>query len=150
MAAEDAVLRQLAPGDHVVFGNDTYGGTYRLICKVFGPTGITHSSHNLSESGDMAENWPANTKIVWDETPTNPLLSVEDIAALASVAHEHGAMLVIDNTFATLYLQQPIGHGADAVVHSTTKYLGGHSDVVGGFVATNDGELNDHLHLIQN
>jgi cystathionine gamma-synthase len=150
LAAEDALLRQLLPGDHVVLGNDAYGGTFRLISKVFGKAGVTHSAHDLSDPGELAAHWPANTKIVWAETPTNPLLSIVDIAALAEVAHTNDAMLVIDNTFATPYLQQPLAHGADAVVHSTTKYLGGHSDVVGGFVATNNGELDTHLRFIQN
>ncbi len=150
LAAEDALLRQLEPGDHVVLGNDAYGGTFRLISKVFGRAGITHSAHDFSDPEVLAANWPANTKIVWAETPTNPLLSIVDIEALAAVAHANQAMLVIDNTFATPYLQQPLALGADAVVHSTTKYLGGHSDVVGGFVATNDGDLDAHLRFIQN
>ncbi|NNE96635.1 MAG: cystathionine gamma-synthase [Acidimicrobiales bacterium] len=150
LAAEDALLRQLSPGDHVVLGNDAYGGTYRLISKVFGQAGISHSAHDLSDPSRLDGDWPANTKIVWAETPTNPLLSIVDIAALAEVAHRHDAMLVIDNTFATPYLQRPLSHGADAVVHSTTKYLGGHSDVVGGFIATNDADLDAHLRFIQN
>ena len=150
LAAEDTILRQLAPGDHVVLGNDAYGGTFRLISKVFGAAGITHSAHDFSNLSDLAANWPANTKIVWAETPTNPLLSIVDIEALAEVTHANGAQLVIDNTFATPYLQQPLSLGADAVVHSTTKYLGGHSDVVGGFVATNNTELEAHLRYLQN
>ncbi len=150
LAAEDTILRQLSPGDHIVLGNDAYGGTFRLISKVFGAAGITHSAHDFSNLSDLADNWPANTKIVWAETPTNPLLSIVDIEALAEVTHANGAKLVIDNTFATPYLQQPLSLGADAVVHSTTKYLGGHSDVVGGFVATNDGDLDQHLRFLQN
>ena len=151
LAAEDAILRLLEPGDHVVMGNDAYGGTFRLISKVFGRAGITWSAHDLTEPSELDQNWPDNTRLVWVETPTNPLLTVVDIGAVASVVAKHSdARLVVDNTFATPYLQQPLAHGADIVVHSTTKYLGGHSDVVGGFVATNESEVHDHLTFIQN
>jgi cystathionine gamma-synthase len=150
LAAEDALLRLLAPGDHVVLGNDAYGGTFRLISRVFARTGITWSAHDLSAGDSLGRDWPARTAMVWVETPTNPLLSVVDIEQAAAAARARGARLVVDNTFATPYLQRPLCHGADAVVHSTTKYLGGHSDVVGGFVATNDGELHEHLTFIQN
>lgn len=151
LAAEDAILRLLEPGDHIVMGNDAYGGTFRLISKVFGRAGITWSAHDLTDPASLERNWPDNTKMVWAETPTNPLLTVINIAAVASVVAQHPeARLVVDNTFATPYLQQPLAHGADIVVHSTTKYLGGHSDVVGGFVATNNGEVNEHLTFIQN
>ncbi len=151
MAAEDAILRLLTPGDHVVMGNDAYGGTFRLISKVFGRVGITWSAHDLTDPAALDEAWPENTKLIWVETPTNPLLTVVDIAAVAEVsARRPEARLVVDNTFATPYLQQPLAHGADIVVHSTTKYLGGHSDVVGGFVATNDAEVHDHLAFVQN
>ena len=150
LAAEDAVLRLLEPGDHVVLGNDAYGGTFRLISRVFARTGITWSAHDLSAASGIGDDWPAATRMVWVETPTNPLLTVVDIAAVAAVAARKGARLVVDNTFATPYLQRPLAHGADIVVHSTTKYLGGHSDVVGGFVATNDSEVHDHLAFIQN
>lgn len=150
LAAEDAILRMLRPGDHIVMGNDAYGGTFRLISKVFAPMGITWSAHDLTDPTALAAAWPENTKIVWAETPTNPLLTVIDIAAVSAIAHEHDALLIADNTFATPYLQQPLSHGADIVVHSTTKYLGGHSDTVGGFVATNSGEIDTHLRYIQN
>ncbi len=150
LAAEDAVLRLLEPGDHVVLGNDAYGGTFRLISRVFARTGITWSAHDLSAGTGLGDDWPAATRMVWVETPTNPLLTVVDIEAVAAATARTGARLVVDNTFATPYLQQPLRHGADLVVHSTTKYLGGHSDVVGGFVATNDAELHDHLAFIQN
>lgn len=151
LAAEDAILRLLEPGDHVVMGNDAYGGTFRLISKVFGRAGITWSAHDLTDPSELDQNWPDNTRLVWVETPTNPLLTVVDIAAVAAVtAKREGARLVVDNTFATPYLQQPLAHGADIVVHSTTKYLGGHSDVVGGFVATDDAEVHEHLTFIQN
>jgi len=150
LAAEDAILRILRPGDHIVMGNDAYGGTFRLISKVFAPMGITWSAHDLTDPAALAAAWPEKTKMVWAETPTNPLLTVIDLAAVAAIAHEHDALLVADNTFATPYLQQPLAHGADLVVHSATKYLGGHSDTVGGFVATNDGEIDTHLRYIQN
>ncbi len=151
LAAEDAVLRLLEPGDHVVMGNDAYGGTFRLISKVFGRVGITWSAHDLTRPAELDADWPERTNLVWIETPTNPLLTVVDIAAVAAVvAKRPEARLVVDNTFATPYLQQPLAHGADLVVHSTTKYLGGHSDVVGGFVATNNAEVHDHLTFIQN
>ncbi len=151
LAAEDAILRLLEPGDHIVMGNDAYGGTFRLISKVFGRAGITWSAHDLTDPTALGRDWPDNTKMVWAETPTNPLLTVIDISAVASVvAHHPETRLVVDNTFATPYLQQPLAHGADIVVHSTTKYIGGHSDVVGGFVATNDAEVHDHLTFIQN
>lgn len=151
LAAEDAILRLLEPGDHIVMGNDAYGGTFRLISKVFGRAGITWSAHDLTDPASLGRDWPNNTKMVWAETPTNPLLTVIDIAAVASVVAQHPeARLVVDNTFATPYLQQPLAHGADIVVHSTTKYIGGHSDVVGGFVATNESDVHDHLTFIQN
>lgn len=150
LAAEDAILRYLEPGDHVVMGNDAYGGTFRLINSVFGKAGITWSAHDLADSSTIGNGWPAETKLVWVETPTNPLLTVVDIEAVAEVARAKNALLVVDNTFATPYLQSPLTHGADIVVHSTTKYIGGHSDVVGGFVATNNGDVHDHLTFIQN
>ncbi|MFT7599453.1 MAG: cystathionine gamma-synthase [Acidimicrobiales bacterium] len=150
LAAEDAILRMLRPGDHIVMGNDAYGGTFRLIARVFGEMGITWSAHDLTDPASLASAWPENTKMVWLETPTNPLLTVVDIAAVAAVGHDHDAIVVVDNTFATPYLQRPLEHGADLVVHSTTKYLGGHSDTVGGFVATNSGDFDQHLRFIQN
>ena len=136
LAAEDTVLRSLlAPGDHLVLGNDAYGGTYRLISRVAGPWGVEHTTADLGDLDAVrAAVRPGATRLIWVETPTNPLLSVADIAALAEVAHEAGALLVVDNTFATPYLQTPLLLGADVVVHSTTKYCGGHSDVVGGAV----------------
>jgi cystathionine gamma-synthase len=150
LAAEDAILRLLAPGDHIIMGNDAYGGTFRLISKVFAKAGITWSAHDLSDPASITGSWPARTRLAWVETPTNPLLNVVDIAAVAELAAGRGAKLVVDNTFATPYLQQPLALGADIVVHSTTKYLGGHSDVIGGFVATNSGEVHEHLSFIQN
>jgi cystathionine gamma-synthase len=134
LAAEDALLRALMrPGDHVVVPDDAYGGTFRLIARVAGPWGIEHSTAHLVDLDAVrAAVRPGSTRLIWVETPTNPLLSVADIEALATIAHDAGALLVVDNTFATPYLQQPLVLGADIVVHSTTKYAGGHSDVVGG------------------
>jgi cystathionine gamma-synthase len=150
LAAEDAVLRTLQPGDHVIIPSDAYGGTFRLIDKVWKPLGISHTVAPLADLGALGAVWPDKTRLVWIETPTNPLLSIVDIEAVAALAHERGARAVVDNTFATPYLQQPLALGADVVVHSTTKYLGGHSDVVGGFLATNDEELAGRLAFFQN
>jgi len=150
LAAEDAILRLLSPGDHVIIPDDAYGGTFRLIDKVWGPLGISHTSVPLRDPATVAEAWRPETRLVWVETPSNPGLSIVDIAAVATITHEHRGRLVVDNTFATPYLQQPLALGADVVVHSTTKYLGGHSDVVGGFVATLDAELAERLAFYQN
>ena len=150
LAAEDNVLRLLSPGDRVLLGNDAYGGTFRLISKVWTPLGITWSAVDLTDIDALAANWPADTRMVWLETPTNPLLTCVDIEAVAAVAHAHGAIVVVDNTFATPFLQTPLALGADVVVHSATKYLGGHSDVVGGFLALDDDELADRIRFTQN
>jgi cystathionine gamma-synthase len=149
LAGEDSLLRRLHPGDHVILGNDAYGGTYRLLTKIYGEWGITVSCVDLSDASQVREAFTPSTKLLWLETPSNPLLNVVSIAALAVIAHEHGALLVVDNTFATPYLQRPLTLGADVVVHSTTKYIGGHSDVIGGFVATNDDELAAELRFHQ-
>ena len=150
LAAEDNILRLLRPGQRVLLGNDAYGGTFRLIAKVWGPLGVEWTAVDLTDLDGLREHWPDDTGMVWLETPTNPLLTCFDIGAIATIAHERGALAVVDNTFATPYLQQPISHGADIVVHSATKYLGGHSDVVGGFVATNDDALSEKLRFTQN
>jgi cystathionine gamma-synthase len=150
LAAEDNVLRLLTPGDRILLGNDAYGGTFRLISKVWSPLGFPWSAVDLTDVDALAADWPADTKLVWLETPTNPLLTCIDIEAVAAVAHAHGALVVVDNTFATPYLQQPLSLGADVVVHSVTKYLGGHSDVVGGFLALNDDALADRIRFTQN
>src|SRR6202035_4252293 len=139
MAATDCALRAtLRPGDHIVIPDDAYGGTFRLIDKVFSQWGIEHSPAHVFNVDEMLAAIRPNTKLVWIKTPTNPLLSIGDIPVLADVAHTAGAKLVVDNTFATPYLQQPLLLGADIVVHSTTKYLGGHSDVIGGAALTSD------------
>ncbi|MFW0791149.1 cystathionine gamma-synthase [Gordonia sp. CPCC 205333] len=151
MAATDALLRaSLRPGDHLVIPNDAYGGTFRLIDKVFSQWGITYSVAPISDIDAVRAAVTPATKLVWIETPTNPLLNVGDIEALASVAHDAGAKLVVDNTFASSYLQQPLALGADVVLHSTTKYLGGHSDVVGGMLVVDDEQLDADIAFLQN
>lgn len=148
LAAEDNVLRLLAPGQRVLLGNDAYGGTFRLISKVH--TGLAWSAVDLLDLDTLAAQWPADTAMVWLETPTNPLLRCVDIEAVSDLAHRHGALVCVDNTFATPALQRPLALGADVVVHSATKYLGGHSDVVGGFVALADSTLAERLRFTQN
>jgi cystathionine gamma-synthase len=150
LAAEDNVLRLLSPGQRIVLGNDAYGGTFRLISKVYGPAGYTWTAVDLTDVDASATSWPDDTAMVWLETPTNPLLACIDIEAVAAAAHARGALVVVDNTFATPYLQTPLALGADIVVHSATKYLGGHSDVVGGFVAVDNDELAGRLRFTQN
>jgi cystathionine gamma-synthase len=150
LAAEDNILRLLQPGQRVVLGNDAYGGTFRLIAKVWEPLGIAWTPHDLTDLDALIEHWQADTAMVWIETPTNPLLNCIDIEAVAEIAHARGALVVVDNTFATPFLQQPATLGADIVVHSATKYLGGHSDVVGGLIATNHDDLAERLRYTQN
>jgi cystathionine gamma-synthase len=150
LAAEDNVLRLLQPGERIVLGNDAYGGTYRLISKIYGAVGYPWTAVDLTDLDSLREHWSPDTCMVWLESPTNPLLTCIDIEAVAGIAHERGALVVVDNTFATPYLQQPLTLGADVVVHSATKYLGGHSDVVGGFVAVDDDELAERLRFTQN
>ena len=150
MAAEDAMVGLLRPGDHVVLGLDAYGGTFRLIARIYGERGITWSAADLTDPEALAGALRPETRQVWVETPTNPMLAVVDIAAVAETARAAGAMLIVDNTFATPYLQNPLALGAGAVVHSSTKYLGGHSDVVGGFVAVNDDQLAEQMAFVQN
>jgi cystathionine gamma-synthase len=150
LAAEDNILRLLRPGQRILLGNDAYGGTFRLIAKVWGPLGFPWSAVDLTDLDGLRANWPDDVGLVWLETPTNPLLTCFDIEAIAEIAHARGALVVVDNTFATPYLQQPLTLGADIVVHSATKYLGGHSDVIGGFVAVDDDELGERLRFTQN
>ncbi|MPZ67020.1 MAG: cystathionine gamma-synthase [Pseudonocardiaceae bacterium] len=150
MAATDAVLRATCrPGDHIVIPDDAYGGTYRLIDSVFRHWGIEYTAVPLDDVDAVRDAIRPTTRLVWCETPTNPLLGIADIAALAGVAHDAAARLVVDNTFASPYLQTPLALGADVVVHSTTKYLGGHSDVVGGALVTDDGELDGQVAFLQ-
>jgi cystathionine gamma-synthase len=149
LAAEDAIFRLLSPGDHVVMANDVYGGTWRQIVQVHGRVGIEVSAVDLADLDAVAAAMRPTTRLIWAETPSNPLLKILDLAGLADVAHAAGARLVADNTFATPYLQQPLELGADLVVHSTTKYIGGHSDVVGGAVCT-DAATAEELAFLQN
>jgi len=152
LAAEDTLIRSLTkPGDHLVIPDDAYGGTFRLIDKVAVPWGLEHSPAPVSDIDAVRTAIRAGqTKLVWVETPTNPLLNIGDIETLAAVAHEAGALLVVDNTFASPYLQQPLTLGADVVVHSTTKYCGGHSDVVGGALVVRDLEVAERVGFHQN
>ena len=151
LSAEDALFRQLTPGSQILLGNDAYGGTFRLIDSVHGKkSGLANTAVDLTQPEQIKEAWTAESRMVWLETPTNPMLSVFDIRAISDVVHELGGVVVVDNTFATPYLQQPLDLGADVVVHSATKYIGGHSDVVGGFVATNNESLAVDLLYIQN
>ncbi|HEY4603104.1 MAG TPA: cystathionine gamma-synthase [Blastococcus sp.] len=151
LAAEDTLLRAACePGGHVVLGGDAYGGTFRLISKVLSRWGVEHTPADLNDPDALRAAMRPTTRVVWCETPTNPLLNIADIALVAEVAHAAGALLVVDNTFASPYLQQPLTLGADVVVHSTTKYLGGHSDVVGGALVTADADLGERLAFHQN
>ena len=151
LAAEDTLLRALlAPGDHVLMGNDVYGGTHRLVNRVFVPWGASLSTADFSDLDAVrAAIRPDATKVLWIETPSNPLMKISDIAALAEIGHAVGAIVVVDNTFASPYLQQPLALGADVVVHSTTKYLGGHSDVLGGAVIVKDAALAEKIGFLQ-
>ncbi|MEU8173949.1 cystathionine gamma-synthase [Microbispora hainanensis] len=151
LAAEDTLLRTVCkPGDHVVIPDDAYGGTYRLFSRVLQEWGVSFDPVPLGDLDAVRAAVRPETRAIWVETPTNPLLNVADIAALASVAHDGGAVLVVDNTFASPYLQQPLSLGADVVVHSTTKYVGGHSDVVGGALVTRSADLGERLAYHQN
>ncbi|WP_435200088.1 cystathionine gamma-synthase [Janibacter sp. GS2] len=151
MAATDAMLRTaLRPGDHLVIPDDAYGGTFRLIDKVFTHWGIEYTPAPVTDVDAIRAAIRPNTKLVWIETPTNPLLNIGDISAIVEVAHAAKAQLVVDNTFASPYLQQPLALGADVVLHSSTKYLGGHSDVVGGLLVTDDEETDAGIAFLQN
>jgi cystathionine gamma-synthase len=146
LAAEDTLLRTACrPGDHVVLGGDAYGGTFRLISRVLSEWGLEYTPTHLDDPDQVRAAMRPTTRLIWCETPSNPLLNVTDIERTAAVAHEGGALLVVDNTFASPYLQRPLTLGADVVVHSTTKYMGGHSDVVGGALVTRDAALGEKL-----
>ncbi|MBG6181646.1 cystathionine gamma-synthase [Arthrobacter sp. CAN_A1] len=150
LAAEDSLIRALlVPGDRIVMGNDVYGGTYRLIDRVLSPWGISNAAVDMSDLDAVKAAVGDNTRMVWVETPSNPMMKISDIAAIATIAHDAGAILVVDNTFATPYLQQPLSFGADVVVHSTTKYIGGHSDASGGAVITSNEEIAEKVGFIQ-
>ena len=150
LAATAMIGYLLNPGDHIVLSDDAYGGTFRLVASVLTEHGIEWSAGDLRTADGIASVMRSNTKLIWVETPTNPLLRIVDITAAARIAEDNGAWLVVDNTFATPYLQQPLSLGADMVVHSSTKYLSGHSDTVGGAIVTSDGDLLDRLRFLQN
>jgi len=151
MAATDCVLRAvLRPGDHVVIPDDAYGGTFRLIDKVFREWGVAHTPVALSDLDAVRAAITSGTRLIWVETPTNPMLSIADIAAIADIGHAAGAKVAVDNTFASPALQQPLTLGADIVVHSTTKYIGGHSDLLGGALVTDSAELDESFGFLQN
>ncbi len=155
LAAEDALIRALlVPGDHIVMGNDVYGGTYRLLNRILSVWGISNAAVDMFDvealTAAVSAGGPGGkTKMLWVETPSNPMMKITDIAALAEVAHAAGALLVVDNTFASPYLQNPLALGADVVVHSTTKYIGGHSDASGGAIILNDAEAAEKIGFIQ-
>jgi cystathionine beta-lyase/cystathionine gamma-synthase len=149
VAATDAVIKLLAPGDEVICGNDMYGGTYRLFSKIYEKFGIKFHYVNMHEANNIRQYINSNTKLLWIETPTNPLMNICDIEAMAAIAKEHKILLCVDNTFASPYLQNPLDLGADIVMHSATKYLGGHSDVIQGALMMNSQELKDQLYFIQ-
>jgi cystathionine gamma-synthase len=151
MGASDVLLRVLVgPGDHIVIPHDAYGGTFRLVDKVLAPTGIEYTPVDLGDLDALRSALRLSTRVIWCETPTNPLLGIADVTAVADVARTAGARLVVDNTFASPYLQNPLALGADVVLHSTTKYVGGHSDVVGGALVTSDDELAERVRFTQN
>lgn len=150
LGATNTVLDLLSSGDHVVAGNDLYGGTYRIMRRVFERFGMQFTFVDTTDANRVAEAWRPTTKMLWIETPSNPLLRITDIAACTSIARERGGISVVDNTFATPCLQRPLSMGADVVLHSVTKYLGGHSDVVGGAVVTSDDALAERLRFLQN
>lgn len=150
LAAIDAVMKLLKPGDEVISTNDLYGGTYRLFARIFEGFGIKFHFVGMENAGGIESYVNKNTKLIWVETPTNPMMNIIDIKAVAAVSKKHKILLAVDNTFATPYLQQPLNLGADIVMHSATKYLGGHSDVVMGALIVKDKELADRLYFIQN
>ncbi len=150
LAAQDAIMKMLAPGDEIVSTNDLYGGSYRQMVKIYEGFGIRSRFVNMTDLGEVEAAITEHTKLLWIETPTNPMLQLVDIAALTALAARHGVKTVVDNTFASPYLQNPIDLGADMVLHSATKYLGGHSDVILGAVVTADSQIAEKLHFIQN
>jgi cystathionine beta-lyase/cystathionine gamma-synthase len=150
MGAETTIMYLFAPGDHIVVSNDVYGGTYRLFVRILAAYGLQFDFVDMSDAESVRQHLRPETKAVWIETPSNPLMKLIDITAVTAIAKEHGAKTVVDNTFASPYGQQPLTMGADIVVHSTTKYLGGHSDAVGGIVVTSDDAIHERLAFLQN
>ena len=150
MAATDSVIKLLNPGDEVIAANDMYGGTYRLFTKIYEKYGLKFHFVDMQDANNIRQHINANTKLIWTETPTNPMMNITDIAAVSAIAKQHNMLLCVDNTFASPYLQTPLDLGADIVLHSATKYLGGHSDVVHGCLIMNDAALEEKLSFIQN
>jgi cystathionine beta-lyase/cystathionine gamma-synthase len=150
LAAIDAVMRLLEPGSHIVAGDDMYGGSFRLFDKVLRQYGYEFTYVDLRDAENVRSALRENTRVIYAETPTNPMMRLCDLSALGAIAKEHGAMLVVDNTFMSPYLQNPLSHGATIVVHSSTKYIGGHSDLIGGLVVTTDPEIGDRIAFLQN
>lgn len=150
LAATDGIIKLLSQGDHVIANNDLYGGTYRAFTKVYARFGVEFTFADLSDAQQLTQLIKSNTKLIWLETPTNPMLRIVDIAAICTIAKAHNILVCVDNTFASPYLQNPLDHGADIVVHSGTKYLGGHSDVIHGAVIVKDDALAEQLYFIQN
>lgn len=150
LAAEDAIMRLVDPGKKILLGNDSYGGTYRLLTKVHSKEGRGSVNTDITDHKALSDSWDTSIGMLWFETPTNPMLTVNDIRKVCLIAHKNNAIVVVDNTFATPYLQNPLDWGADIVVHSATKYIAGHSDVIGGFVALSDPDLYERLHYLQN
>jgi cystathionine beta-lyase/cystathionine gamma-synthase len=149
VAATDTVIKLLQPGDEVIAANDMYGGTYRQFSKIWEKFGLKFHYVNMGDVNNISQHINSNTKLIWTETPTNPLMNIVDIAAVAVIAKKHNILLCVDNTFATPYLQNPLDLGADIVMHSATKYLGGHSDVIQGALMMNDADLREKLYFIQ-
>src|SRR4029079_9918270 len=144
-----AVIKLLNPGDEVIAANDMYGGTYRMSTKIFEKSGLQFTFFNMENTDEISQCVNHNTKLIWTETPTNPMMNITDIAAVAAIAKQHKVLLCVDNTFASPYLQNPLDLGADIVMHSVTKYLGGHSDVIQGCLVMNDESLREQLYFIQ-
>jgi cystathionine beta-lyase/cystathionine gamma-synthase len=149
VAATDAVIKLLQPGDEIIAGNDMYGGTYRLFTKVFEKFGLIFHYVDMTDANNVRSYINSKTKLIWCETPTNPLINITDLAAMAAIAKEHNLLLCVDNTFASPYLQNPLDLGADIVMHSSTKYLGGHSDVIQGALVMNSADLREKLYFLQ-
>lgn len=150
LAAMDAILKLYKPGDEIIATNDLYGGSYRLLTKIFGLVGLKGTFINMTNANELSSAITENTKLIWVETPTNPMLSIVDIKAICDIAHSKGVKVCVDNTFSSPYLQTPLDLGADIVMHSATKYINGHSDVINGCVITSDDEVADRLRFIQN
>ena len=150
MSATETVIKTLAPGDEVISTSDLYGGTYRLFTKVFEKFGIKFTFVDMRDVANIEASVTENTKLIWTETPTNPMMNIVDIQGVVAIAKKHNIKVVTDNTFASPYLQNPLDQGADIVMHSVTKYIAGHSDVIMGFLATNDAELDEQFGFIQN